>query len=652
MLTADRKATERALRALKSGVARRPGIPALTGVLVEAAGDGSATMTATDLEVTVRLELEATGEPARFLVPFALFADTVKAGTGERVEISPAEASVRVDGAEIRLLPAEDFPTLSGDGPAYVGTIEAGSFARGAAAAVASASKDEARPVLTGVLLEFGVAAGDPTTARMVSTDSYRLHVAHVDGSGDWAGIVPARAVKFVATMLGRKPAGVVSIAGGDSEVRFILPDGLEIRSRIIEGEFPNWRQLVPERGVGAVVRYELAEFLGALKAAKPYCKDTSPVRLEVTYPPADVELSASSPDLGSWSGRLERVTVHGPAVSVAFNPTYLAGVLEAAGDGGALEIRDGLKPATAWAADGLTVGLVMPVRLPAPVVEREPAKVEPEPEPEPEPINDVGGDPEGPFEGTEDGGWRGGPGAEREPEPVEDTAGDWQRCEHGYGPAECHVDTCPNVAPAAAEISAAYGVSTEPEPEPAMHRAFGIAAPAPIIEGKSAAEPEPVDVDAVGEAAPAKPEPEVREIDGAPAVVFEDPFGRRSAIVAADSPAADAELERMRAELEAARAMLERVKAAETAPARPDVGGFTDWAELAEVGTVGAVHVRVVGGPDGRAWVDVRRYAEGRKYAGRTKAGTRVAGTDAAELARIIGDAAEQAAELEAAGV
>jgi DNA polymerase-3 subunit beta len=607
MLTANRKELGSALRALKAAVPSRHGLPALEAVLIETAGEGSATLTATDLELSVRAELEAAGEPARLLVPFKILAETVKAGAGEDVRLEAAEGSVRVDGASIRLAEVDDFPTLTGDGPAFVGTIEAGSFVRGAAAAVASASKDEARPVLTGVLVELGVRAGDPTAARFASTDSYRLHVAHVDGSGDWAGIVPARAIKHVASMLGRKPAGVVSIAGGESEVRFVLPNGLEIRSRVIEGEFPNYRQLVPERGVGAVVRFELAEFLGALRSAAPYCRDTSPVRLEVDG--TGVGMSASAPDLGAWSGRLERVTVHGPAVSVAFNPMYLAGVLEAAGDGGALEIRDGLKPATAWAADGLTVGLVMPVRLPAPVVE-------PVREPEPEPVaDDVPADDE-----TDPGV------AETAEPPSEDAAGDWQRCKHGYGPAECHVDTCANVAPAAAAISAAYGVSTEPEP---------------------------VDVDAVGEAAPAKPEPEVREVDGAAAVVFEDPFGRRSAIVAADSPAADAELERMRAELEAAMAELERVKALEAGTPAVEVdasAGFTDWAELAEVGDVGPVKVRVVGGPDGRAWVDVRRFKSSARYTGRTTAGTRVPGADAAELARIIGDAAEQAAELEQA--
>ena len=154
------------------------------------------------------------------------------------------------------------------------------------------------------MLLELGAGIGDPTSGRMVATDSYRLHVAHVDGSGELSAIVPARALAHVAKMLGRKPAGVVSIAGGESEVRFVLPDGLEIRSRIIDGEFPNYRQLVPARGVGTVLRYDLAEFAAALKSAAPYCRDTSPVRFDGRGRPA------------SSSRRARRISAHGRAGS------------------------------------------------------------------------------------------------------------------------------------------------------------------------------------------------------------------------------------------------------------------------------------------------------------------------------------------------
>ena len=360
MLTADRKRTAGALAALKAGVASRPGIPALTGVLVEA-GDGRAVLTATDLEVSVRAELDAAGEPARFLIPFALFADAVKHGAGSEVTIDADESTARLGGASVRLLPVDDFPTLTASAP-YVGTIDGASFAVGADAAGLAASKDEARPVLTGVLFELAGHLG-----RMVATDSYRLHVAEIDGAGDFRAIIPARVVKSVRKQLGRKPAGAVTVAGTDDEVRFKLPDGLEITSRTIQGEYPNWQQLVPERGIGTGVRYDQAELEAALKSVGLFARDTSPVRFELEAP-SGLKLSASSPDLGTSSADLERVEIWGDPVTCAFNPVYFAGCVAAVGDGGTFELRDGLKPAVFRSADGRRTALVMPVRLPSPV--------------------------------------------------------------------------------------------------------------------------------------------------------------------------------------------------------------------------------------------------------------------------------------------
>ena len=266
----------------------------------------------------------------------------------------------------------------------------------------------------------------------------------------------------------------------------------------------------------------------------------------------------------------------------MAFNPAYLAGALEAAGDGGALEIRDGLKPATAFSASGFTYGLVMPVRLPA-------ADVQPEPAREAEERSAA-------------------VAAEAETRPAEREAAELHRIGARPRIVRAEVEPEPEVEPEVEpepepEVDGSEAADLEPEPEVDVepevptHRAFGIAKPAPIVE---------------------------------------------------ERPTAELELERMRAELEAATAALEAAKAAETAPARPDVGGFTEWAELAEVGAVGRVRVRVVGGADGRPAVDVRVYGGSRGYTGRTKAGFRMAVADAAELARIIGDGAEQAAELE----
>jgi DNA polymerase-3 subunit beta len=227
-------------------------------------------------------------------------------------------------------------------------------------------SGDYARPVLTGVLVEMS-----GTGVRFVATDSYRLHVVDADGRGELRAIVPGRAIAAVAKLIGRKATGTVSVAAGEFHVRFALPDGTLLSVRMIEAEFPNYSALIPTRGAGTAFRFDLAEAEAAIAGALSVLgkNGTQPVRLEIEPPSRIIRMTASSPDLGSWSGTLSQTAVWGEnPVTVAFNPHYLLDTLRAAGDGATCEIRDGLKPLAAYSTDGKRTALLMPVRLPVSV--------------------------------------------------------------------------------------------------------------------------------------------------------------------------------------------------------------------------------------------------------------------------------------------
>ena len=282
--------------------------------------------------------------------------------------VEPAESAVSVAGAAIRTLPADDFPAIE-TAFDFAGEIPADAFKIGADSVEPASSRDAARPVLTGVLLEL---AGHPG-ARMVATDSYRLHIADIAGRGDLAAIIPGAVIKSIGRAIGRKPAGTVTIAvagrdqrGDVDAVRFKLPNGVEVTTRTIAGEYPNYRQLIPERGTGTGVRYgpELAD---AVKAGAPFAGDTGPIRCAFDSV-FGAKLSASSADLGDWSRELAGVEVWGESVTVALNPGYLLGGIGAVGAGATVEVRDGLKPAVFRSADGRRIALVMPVRMPTPV--------------------------------------------------------------------------------------------------------------------------------------------------------------------------------------------------------------------------------------------------------------------------------------------
>ena len=244
----DRDALSEALQTVQRGVSSRPGIPALTGVLIDATEDGRLTLTTTDLEVSARLSIEIqVSEAGVALVPARLLGDTVKSLSDAPVEFETdqSQAHIRCAAYEgtLRLLPAEDFPGLQEPGGTTI-TAEAGAFAEAVNQVARAASRDEARPVLTGVLIEVSREG-----VVMVATDSYRLAVRDLVATADGEGkaIVPERALTEAGRAAGTDEKGSVTVFLDDAQVAFRIGD-LTLTSRLIEGEFPNYRQLLPEQ--------------------------------------------------------------------------------------------------------------------------------------------------------------------------------------------------------------------------------------------------------------------------------------------------------------------------------------------------------------------------------------------------------------------
>src|SRR5262245_1042140 len=362
----DRDALSDALQTVQRGVSSRPGIPALTGVLLEATDAGQLTLTTTDLEVSARLTIDVqVNEAGTALVPARLLGDTVKSLSDAPVDLETdrAQAQIRCAAYEgsLRLLPAEDFPGLQEPSGTKV-QAEAGAFAEAVSQVGRAASRDEARPVLTGVLVEISREG-----CMLVATDSYRLAVRELVASadGEAKAIVPERALSEAGRAAAADEKGSIEIAVDDAQVSF-RSGGLTITSRLIEGEFPNYRQLLPDTHESrlSVSRQQL---LDAVRRVGLLARDTTPVRLE--FNALGVKLSSSSPDLGQAVETVE-ARYEGEDLTVAFNPQYLIdGLTAAIGESIRLDVRDGLKPGVVHGeSDGYTY-LVMPVRLPAAVV-------------------------------------------------------------------------------------------------------------------------------------------------------------------------------------------------------------------------------------------------------------------------------------------
>lgn len=361
----DRDALSEALQTVQRGVSSRPGIPALTGVLLEAAEGGTLTLTTTDLEVSARLTIEVTvSEAGSALVPARLVADTVKSLSDAPVEFEAdrSQAQIRCAAYEgsLRLLPVEDFPGLQEPAGTRV-SAEAGVFADAVTQAARAASRDEARPVLTGVLVEISREG-----VVLVATDSYRLAVRDLVATADGEGraIVPERAISEAGRAAAADEKGSIEILVDDAQVAFKV-GGLTLTSRLIEGEFPNYRQLLPEQHETRLV-ISRQQLLDAVRRVGLLARDTTPVRLELNA--LGVKLSSSSPDVGQAVETVE-ARYEGDDLTVAFNPQYLIdGLTAATGESVRLDVRDGLKPGVVRGETDDFTYLVMPVRLPAAV--------------------------------------------------------------------------------------------------------------------------------------------------------------------------------------------------------------------------------------------------------------------------------------------
>jgi DNA polymerase III subunit beta len=237
----------------------------------------------------------------------------------------------------VRLLPAEDFPSLQPPAGTRV-AVEAARFAEAVTQVARAASKDEARPILTGVLLEVSREG-----ITLAATDSYRLAVREITATAEGVAkaIVPERAISEAGRAAAGEEKGEVELFVEQSQVAFRV-GRLSLTSRLIEGEFPNYRQLLPE-GYESRLVVSRQGLLEAVRRVGLMARDSAPVRL--SFNALGVRLSSSSPDLGEAVETVE-ARYEGEDLTVAFNPQYLAdGLQVASGETARLEVRDGLKP-------------------------------------------------------------------------------------------------------------------------------------------------------------------------------------------------------------------------------------------------------------------------------------------------------------------
>ena len=351
----------------------------LSGVRIESVGN-HLSVVGTDLDLTVHAATEAIGITDGVCVaPAKLLVDIVRSlepgavtieSEGEKVEIGAARSRF-----SLRTFPVADFPSLP-EPPDPATFLPAAALAGALRQVVRAASGDDARPLLTGVLI-----APEGTGVRLVATDSYRLALRDIEGSDAFSDtsqiLVPARALaelqRLSALGTGGKtadapaedgdgPVPTVGLSIGEHDVTFTAGD-VKVSTRLLDGTYPDYRQLIPAEYPNRL-HVGKDSLLDALRRVRLLVRDnTTPVRLSMRH--GGVDLTVVSQEVGDASETVD-ADFEGEDLTIAFNPTYLIDGVEAvAGDEVLLETVDATKPATVRAAEETDFRyLLMPVRV------------------------------------------------------------------------------------------------------------------------------------------------------------------------------------------------------------------------------------------------------------------------------------------------
>jgi DNA polymerase III subunit beta len=352
-----------ALSVVSRAVSTRSSVQVLSGILVRAEGE-LVELAATDMELSLRLPLEAEVEgggsvvvPGRLLVELARLLPEGDVTLEQRAEEAVLEVTSGPSTSRLNTYSAEDFPKLPDVDSVQTFSVDRAAFLETVARVARAASRDESRPVLTGILVRF---EGDRLI--MAATDSYRLSVKETEleaeGAPELEAIVPARALGELARIAA--DADELRVGVQENHVVFSA-GGVWLTTRRIDGQFPNYKQLIPETFEHQVA-LPREEFLEVVRRTSVMAQRNSPIRLR--FAEGEVTVSAQTQDVGEARETLP-VAFSGEELEIGFNPEFLRdGVESVDSDEVQLRLISSLRPGLIRSEDENFSYLIMPIRL------------------------------------------------------------------------------------------------------------------------------------------------------------------------------------------------------------------------------------------------------------------------------------------------
>lgn len=326
----------RGLGIVGRAVATRSPLPVTSNVLI-ATDDARLRLAATNLDIAITCWVQAkVEEDGATTVPARLLGEFVNSLPNDRVDMKLNERQRSLNlkcgpfEANVKGIDADEFPPIPTVGVESAIVLEPKAFKDAIDQVAFAAASDDSRPVLAGVSMVFD---GDRLT--LAAADGFRLAVREMSVPEAVSEridiIVPARALTELARVMADDDEQLrITVTPNRSQVLFSLPN-VQLVSRLIEGTFPNYRQIIPAKHTTRVI-VSTKEFLGATRIASFFARDSANiVRLQATpgeeMAPGKLTVAATAAEVGDTIGGID-AAIEGDEAQIAFNAKYLTDVL------------------------------------------------------------------------------------------------------------------------------------------------------------------------------------------------------------------------------------------------------------------------------------------------------------------------------------
>jgi len=343
----------RGLSTVSRAVSSRATLPVLANVLLKTENAGLK-LTTTNLEIGINCWVPGkVSEEGEITVPAKLLTDLVASLPNQRIDLvlSPKDRTLKLtcgnNRSSIKGIEADEFPVVAAIGDTPVSSVDAKVLREALGQVVFAAATDESRPILTGVLTKLN---GDRMT--LAAADNYRIAVRTLAldkaVNPEITIVVPGRSYVELMRILPDVETPIeITVTPNKSQVLFHI-EGIDLVSRLIEGQFPNYEPVIPASHSSRAV-LDREAFLAGTRRASIFARDSANiVKIEIGGDEATgpgVAITAHAADVGDNADTVD-AAIEGSPTAIAFNARYLTDVLSNLGaEEAALELSGPLAP-------------------------------------------------------------------------------------------------------------------------------------------------------------------------------------------------------------------------------------------------------------------------------------------------------------------